>query len=102
MVDRFYKWAVEKSSIQFWKDDQNRVNDHPNDHRALGVQNSRVIVAFVSDAYFASKNCHKEINYAESLEKQIIFVKLQKNVKLLGRGAISLIANTKLYVSTFF
>ena len=57
-------------------------------------------MAFVSDAYFTSKNCYKEINYAESLEKEIIIFKMEKDLELLGKGAISLIANTKLNVST--
>ena len=57
-------------------------------------------MAFVSDAYFTSKNCYKETNYAESLEKEIIIFKMEKDLELLGKGAISLIANTKLNVST--
>ena len=56
-------------------------------------------MAFVSDAYFTSKNCYKETNYAESLEKEIIIFKMEKDLELLGKGAISLIANTKLNVS---
>ena len=65
---------------------------------AFGLENSSVVIAFVSDAYFNSKNCHKELNYAESLDTKIIIVKMQKDLQLLRRGAISLIAASKLYV----
>ena len=85
-MDRFYEWAKQNNSnIEFWKDDQGGINDHLNEDMALGIQGARVVVF--------------EINYAESLKKEIIIVKLEVDVELLGRGAISLIANTKLCVS---
>ena len=92
LVDRFYQVAEEHSKMKFWND------DHLNGDKALGVQDSSVIVAFLDDAYFKSKKCKTEINYAESLDKEIIFVKLQQDLELLGRGSISLIASTKLCV----
>ena len=102
-VDRFYDWAKQNNSnIELWKDDKDGIKDHLNDDMASGIQDASVVVAFVSDAYFTSKNCYKEINYAESLEKKIIVVKMEKDLELLGRGAISLIANTKLNVSIVF
>ena len=58
--------------MKFWND------DHLNGDKALGVQDSSVIVAFLDDAYFESRKCKTEINYAESLDKEIIFVKLQQ------------------------
>ena len=99
-MDRFYEWAKQNNSnIEFWKDDQGGINDHLNEDMALGIQGAHVVVVFISDAYFTSKNCYKEINYAESLKKEIIIVKMEKDLELLGKGAISLIANTKLCVS---
>lgn len=92
LVDRFYQFAEEHSEMKFWND------DHLNGDKALGIQDSSVIVAFLDDAYFESKKCKTEINYAESLDKEIIFVKLQQDLELLGRGSISLIASTKLCV----
>ena len=86
--------------MKFWNDDQR--GDQLNDDRALGIQDSGVIVAFLDDAYFESNKCKTEINYAESLDKEIIFVKLQQDLELLGRGSISLIASTKLCVRVWF
>ena len=74
------------------------MNYHLNDDMARGIESSSMVVAFVSDAYFDSKNCHKELNYADSLDTKIIVVKMQKDLQLLRRGAVSLIAASKLYV----
>ena len=102
-MDRFYEWAKQNNSnIEFWKDDQGGINDHLNEDMALGIQGAHVVVVFISDAYFQSKNCNKEINYAESLKREIIIVKMEEDVELLGRGAISLIVKTKLNVSIVF
>ena len=54
------------------------MNYHLNDDMALGLESSSMVVAFVSDAYFDSKNCHKELNYAESLNAKIIIVKMRQ------------------------
>ena len=98
VVDRFYDWCKENSGISLWKDDRDGINDHVNDDMAIGVEDSHIVLAFVSESYFMSKNCHKELNYAEQLDKEIIIVKLEKDMELLGRGSLSLISSTKLYV----
>lgn len=101
MVDRFFDWAKDRCTLslwRLWKDDRNGITGHLNDDIALGIQKSQLVVAFVSDQYFESRNCHKELNYADTLAKDILIVKLQKDVELAGRGAISLISSTHLYV----
>ena len=77
-MDRFYEWAKqENSSLDIWKDDKGGINDHLNEDMALRIQGAHVVVVFISDAYFQSKNCQKEINYAESLKREIIIVKME-------------------------
>ena len=99
VVDRFYDWCKENSQgISLWKDDRDGINDHVNDDMAIGVEDSHLVLAFVSESYFMSKNCHKELNYAEQLDKKIVIVKSEKDMELLGRGSLSLISCTKLYV----
>ena len=98
VVDRFYDWFTKNSDIKVWKDDQDGISDHLNDDIARGIEESRLVVAFVSDGYFASRHCQMELNYAYTLAKDIIIVKLRNELELLGRGAISLIASDKLYV----
>ena len=98
-MNRFYEWANQRSRIKFWADHHDGDNDHLDGVMASAIQNSRVVVLFLSNEYFKSANCLKEISYAESMEKEIIVVKLEKDLQLMGRGSISLIANTKLNVS---
>ena len=81
--------------MTFWKDDQNDTRDHLDDDMMLSIQNASLIVAFVGDAYLESQNCTSEITYAETLRKEILIVRLQKDLVLFGRGPISLIASAK-------
>lgn len=97
-IDRFYAWCKENSELKFWKDDQDGINDDLNEDMAFGIENSRLVLVFISEPYFTSKNCRKEFNYADVLDKDIIIVKLQKELELRGRGSISLIASSKLYI----
>ena len=113
-----------------------------NEDMAYGIENARIVVVFLSEPYFNSKNCKKELNYAdildkkgflihsmntyfnqvsldlqlvcgscgsymshyvinrfvENLQKEILIVKLEKDLEHRGRGSISLITSSKLYV----
>ena len=97
-VDRFYDFA--KQHLTLWKDDKNGIKDHLNGDMAFGVQNARLIVAFLDDAYLASHNCGKEINYANTLGQEMLVVKLQEGLELEGKGSAGSIANSKDKVST--
>lgn len=102
VVDRFYLWTKEHDSFKIWKDDRNGITGHLNNDMAAAVQKSCLVVVFLSDEYFESRNCFKELNYADTLEKEILVVKLQKDLQLAGRGAISLITSSQLYVRVFY
>ena len=52
-----------------------------------------------SQAYFDSKNCKKEIEYADDLGKTLIVVKLDPNLNMAGHGSFSMILSKQLYVS---
>ena len=97
-MDRFYDFVKDHDQIKFWMDDK---NDMINEDMASGVEESNLVVVFLSDAYFESENCRLEINYAHALKKPIIIVKLHKDLYLLGRGAVSLIISSKLYVRIY-
>ena len=101
MVERFVKFARHHSDLNFWWDDQKDIHDRLSNDMAFGVQNSCVVVVFVSDAYFASNSSAQEINYADKLRKEMIIVKMQKGFEVLRRGSISLIASSKSNVSCF-
>ena len=41
-----------------------------NEDMAYGIENARIVVVFLSEPYFNSKNCKKELNYADILDKK--------------------------------
>ena len=94
-MDRFYDFVKDHDQIKFLMDDKNGMM---NEDRASCVEASNMVVVFLSDAYFKSESCRLEINYTHALKKPIIVVKLHKDLYLLGRGAVSLIISSKLYV----
>ena len=99
VVHRFYDWAKQRNESKFWMNDQHGTGDRLTDETEFAIQNSRLVVAFCSDSYFESNSCIEELNYADSLRKEIIIVKLRNELQLAGRGGISLIISAKLYVS---
>ena len=59
----------ENCELKFWKDDEDGINDDLNEDMAFGIENSRLVLVFMSEPYFTSKNCRKEFNYADVLDK---------------------------------
>ena len=72
---------------------------HVIDGMAEAVENCEFMIVCVSQAYFDSKNCKKEIEYADDLGKTLIVVKLDPNLNLAGHGSFSMILSKQLYVS---
>jgi len=72
---------------------------HVIDGMAEAVENCEFMIVCVSQAYFDSKNCKKEIEYADDLGKTLIVVKLDPNLNLSGHGSFSMILSKQLYVS---
>ena len=97
-MDRFYDFAKDHENIKLLVDDKNGMNYDLNEDMASGVEESNLVVVFLTNPYFESENCRLEINYAHALKKPIIIVKLNKDLNILGRGAVSLIISSKLYV----
>ena len=46
------------------------IQDDVNEDMAYGIENARIVVVFLSEPYFNSKNCKKELNYADILDKK--------------------------------
>ena len=66
---------------------------------AEAVENCDFMIVCVSQAYFDSKNCKQEIEYANNLGKTLIVIKLDPNLNLSGQGSFSIILSNRLYVS---
>ena len=58
-----------------------------------------MIIACVSKSYLESRNCIKELEYADELNKNLIIVKLESELDLTGHGAYSTILSKQAYVS---
>jgi len=67
----------------------------------IKVEKADLIIVCVSKPYLESRNCKKELEYADELNKNIILVKLDKELDLKGHGAYSMILSKQLYVSNW-
>jgi len=56
------------------------------------------MIICVSDAYCTSENCKRELEYGANLNKKMIVVKLDSKLILAGKGSVSLILGSKLYI----
>ena len=95
---------------------------------ATAVENADIIVVCISQNYFDSKNCKKELEYADELGtgfirpdgsdrrqtvygncpansdegKTMVVVKLDPDLQMTGQGSFSMILSKQLYVSLTF
>ena len=53
----------------------------------------------VSESYFESRNCKKELEYADKLNKGLIVVKLESELDLEEHDSYSMILSKQPYVS---
>ena len=56
---------------------------------ANAVEDADIIVVCISQNYFDSKNCKKELEYADELGKTLVVVKLDPDLQLTGHGSFS-------------
>ena len=63
------------------------------------VENADFVIVCFSTPYAQSKNCKKELEYADELGKELILVKLDSDADVRGHGAFSMILAKLLYVS---
>ena len=68
--------AIRNSGVPIWRDIEKMVNyGDINDGMADAVENCGLLVAVISEKYKLSKNCRRELEYADNRNKQFIFVK---------------------------
>ncbi|XP_075251402.1 uncharacterized protein LOC142343901 isoform X2 [Convolutriloba macropyga] len=60
------------------------VQTNINDSMAFGVDNAIVVCPFMTAKYFQSKNCKKELNYADTQDKEIVPIMAQADFKPEG------------------
>jgi len=72
-----FKAKVEAKGVRCWIDKEKIVGgDALQDEIQKGLKNSKIFVAFISEAYVQSDNCNKEFSLAVDWKKRIIPVKL--------------------------
>jgi len=96
-VDSLYKYLVGEG-YNVWKDDEGGLAGHVVDGMATAVENADILVVCISQNYFDSKNCKKELEYADELGKTMVVVKLDPDLKMTGQGAFSMILSKQLYI----
>ena len=79
---------------KIWIDDNNMMPGYIlHENIQDGINNSEIVLAFVTMAYCESRNCQLEIQYANRIKKKIIYIVLEKlNVGALPNGMGVLLA----------
>ena len=79
---------------KIWIDDNNMMPGYIlHENIQDGINNSEIVLAFVTMAYCESRNCKLEIQYANRIKKKIIYIVLEKlNVGALPNGMGVLLA----------
>lgn len=90
--------VLKKSGLKVWKDDEGGMSGNILDDMAHAVQNAALMIVCVSEAYCASDNCKRELEYGANLKREMVIVKLDSKLNLIGKGAISLLLGSKLYI----
>ena len=96
MVDRLSAFLKNKG-IKTWKDDEGGITGNILEDMANAVQHAALMIVLISEAYCISANCRREVEYGANLDKNMIVVKLEPKLDLVGKGSISLILGSKLY-----
>jgi hypothetical protein len=77
-VDELYDILTYKYKLSIWKDTHSiRAGYDFREEIYFGIQNCKLVIACISQAYIDSKSCLKELKLANNLDKKCIFVILE-------------------------
>eukprot|EP00794_Sanderia_malayensis_P014117 gene14117-15593_t len=83
LVKRVYQ-SLQARGLPVWMDIEGGMSGDINESMAYGVDNAVVVIPFMSQKYMESKNCKKELSYADSQDVSIVPVMTQKDWKQTG------------------
>lgn len=83
LVEKVYR-GLRSHGINAWMDIHGGVKGNINDSMAQGVDGAAVICCFMTADYFGSRNCKKELNYADAQTKVIVPLMCEKGFKAQG------------------
>ena len=75
-------WLKSKNA-KTWKDDEGGMSD-----MAVAVQKSVLLIVFISEAFFTSETCKREVEYGANMNKKMIVIKLEPDLKLSSKGSL--------------
>jgi len=88
--------TIRQSGFEVWVDDEQMLGyGDINDGMADAVENCKLMVAVVSEKYKLSKNCRRELEYADNKNKPFVIVK--KDAGYEPNGWLGLMMGKKLY-----
>lgn len=83
LAEQVYQ-GLRSHGINAWMDVHGGVKGNVNDSMAEGVDGAAAICCFMTSDYFGSKNCKKELNYADAQSKAIVPLMCEKGFKATG------------------
>jgi hypothetical protein len=89
-------------NLNIWRDDGQLRSDNstlPN-QLAKAIRYSKIIVCFITKEYGLSKNCMKELNFADKLNKIIMFLLINK-IEDVNSDEIQFIMSNNLYINCY-
>ena len=91
------KEALSQLGLKVWIDYENppRAGQSLNEWMPEGIKKSQIIVVFFSEDYEKSKNCQRELVYADGIKKPVIYVKAQE--KYFPQNWLQFICKNALY-----
>lgn len=73
--------GLKSMGIPVWMDIEGGIKGNINDSMALGVDGAAVVCPFMTAKYQESKNCKKELNYADAQDVEIVPIMAEKSYK---------------------
>jgi len=83
LAEQVYQ-GLRSHGINAWMDVHGGVKGNVNDSMAEGVDGAAAICCFMTSDYFGSRNCKKELNYADAQAKAIVPLMCEKGFKATG------------------
>lgn len=102
LVRRVYSSLLHRG-YNVWMDIEGGINGDINDCMAYGVENSAVIVCFLTERYEGSVNCKRELSYADRIGVTIIPVLVEairdNGEEFLPSGWLGILTSSLHYIS---
>lgn len=99
LVDACYRYLTDLG-VPCWMDIHGGIGKgaaNINEAMAVGVENAACVIPFITEQYQNSKNCRKELNYADNQEIPVIPVMADKNKKYKPTKWLGIIVAGLLY-----